>query len=385
MLSTQHPSYFQVHQMSAQGRGGVLSLPHGRALTPFFMPIATQAAVKTLSAIDLEKLGAEILLSNTYHLFLRPGVERLKEAGGLHGFMGWNKNILTDSGGFQIFSLGRRGGGTVRAPKITEKGVEFQSPIDGAVHFLSPEDVVNLQLEYGVDIQMQLDHFPGYPATREQVQESMERSIRWAERAKAAFTARVDWNAENRPRIFGIVQGGVYEDLRIASAKALGEIGFDGYAIGGLAVGEPEEEMYRVLDAVVPVLPQNAPRYLMGVGYLPQIAEAIRRGVDMFDCVIPTREARHGRLHLYRGLDDAGAPQVEIAHILNERWEKDDSILRVDSVFPELQRHTFSYLRHLMKTQEVLGLRLATMINLESYLRCLGDIRNVIALASKPE
>lgn len=419
---------FTLQQHSPDGiRRGFLHLPHGDVSTPFFMPIATKGAVKTLSALDLENLGAEIILSNTYHQFLRPGVELIKKAGGLHAFIGWKKPILTDSGGFQIFSLGKRGahgrGGQLSAPtdvgdapptniappRVTEEGVEFQSPLDGAKHFLTPEDAVQIQLDLGSDIIMVLDHLVGYPATREEAKEAMERSVRWAERSlnyfknhviarrpqadvaiqeesqgsgllRGVYTERSERtrNDVSRPLLFAIVQGGVYDDLRIECAKQLAAMDFDGFAIGGLAVGEPEEEMYRVLDLACPLLPVDKPRYLMGVGYPHQIAAAVARGVDMFDCVIPTREARHGRVYLKSKIinQKSGTTAREnVLNIFNEKFREDFTPISPDSRMPELRQHSLAYLRHLFVSGEVLGQRLATLNNLEVFLEMMRGMR----------
>lgn len=402
---------FELHHEDERGRQGVVHVPHGDIATPFFMPIATMGSVKGLSSVDMESLGAQILLSNTYHLLLRPGMGVMEKAGGLHRFMHWDKPILTDSGGFQIFSLGRRQEGgdgaagnaiRIRPPKVSEKGVSFQSPVDGTKHFLSPEDALHIQHVLGSDIMMQLDHVIGYPATRAQAEDAMERSLRWAQRSVAArgayhvsrYQSAKKQNPEQNLRslLFGIVQGGTYDDLRKRSVEELVKLDLDGYAIGGLAVGELEEEMYRVLELVTPLLPKNKPRYLMGVGYPHQIAEAVKRGVDMFDCVIPTREARHGRLwcasqiaHSKPTLSAEGLPinrKLQIANfqftsinVHNARYRDDFSPISTDALIPELREYSRAYLAHLFAVGDPLALRLATLNNIACYLRLMRSLR----------
>ncbi len=344
-------------------RKNKLNLNHGSVMTPFFMPIATKGAVKNLSGEDMEELGAQILLSNTYHLYLQPGHELIEKAGGLHKFMAWRKPILTDSGGYQVFSLSK-----IR--KLKEEGVEFQSHIDGSRHLLTPERSIEIQIALGVDIAMVLDECTPYPCGYEDARKSMELTLRWAGRCKEYF----DKNKKEGQKLFGIVQGSVYKDLRIECAKRLVEIGFDGYAIGGLAVGEPREEMYEVLDHVVDELPENKPRYLMGVGRPEEIVEAVKKGVDMFDCVIPTREARHGRLYQFTKNDPDG-DFYQTINVTNEKFKMDFSPINPDSKFSLLRDNSKAYLHHLLRTQEGLGFRLATLNNLEMYLELMRRIR----------
>ncbi len=351
--------------------------PHGELHTPFFMPIATKGVVKSLTTDDLEQVGAQIILSNTYHLYLRPGEEVLKSAGGLHDFMKWKKPILTDSGGYQVFSLGARrcrnpllpeslsraksrelvegeGEGDVFV-KVTDNGVEFRDHIAGMKHFFTPERVLEIQDAIGSDIRMVLDVCSEYPCSREKAEQDVERTLRWAERS-------IEYKQKNRGEyvLFAIVQGGMFKDLREQCARALVDMPFDGYAIGGVSVGEPWEEARKVLDWVIPLLPEDKPRYLMGVGKPEQMVESHEKGIDMFDCVIPTREARHGRLYI---------PSVAPISITNEQYKNDFSPINPHSQLEELQIYTKAYLRHLFISQEPLALRLATLNNLELYVR----------------
>src|SRR5690554_3150885 len=279
---------FELKSEAGQARRGALTFPRGTVQTPAFMPVGTYGTVKGMAPREIREIGAEIILGNTFHLMLRPGTEVVKAHGDLHGFMSWDGPILTDSGGFQVFSLGD-------LRKITEEGVSFRSPIDGSKVFLDPETAMRVQRELGADIVMIFDECTPYPATEQHARESMELSLRWAQRSRLA-------HGDNPAALFGIVQGGMYPNLRRESLARLVEIGFDGYAIGGLSVGEPKEEMLKVLDALQPELPVAAPRYLMGVGTPADIIEAVRRGVDMFDCVMPTRNARNGFLFTARGV-----------------------------------------------------------------------------------
>ncbi len=320
-----------------------------------FMPVGTQATVKTLSPADLAGLGVEIILSNTYHLYLRPGHELIREFGGLHGFMNWNRPVLTDSGGFQVFSL-------AELRKITEEGVTFQSHIDGgAKHFITPEVAIEIQEALGADIIMAFDECIPYPATRDYAQESLERTLRWARRCASA-------KRDAGQALFGIVQGGMYPDLRKRSAEALVDIGFDGYAVGGLSVGETKPVMYEMIEASVPALPEDRPRYLMGVGTPEDLLEGVERGMDMFDCVMPTRNGRNGTFFTSFGK----------VVIRNAQYERD--ALPID---PECGCYTcanFSraYLRHLFNAGEILALRLGTIHNLFFYLNLMRGIRSSI-------
>lgn len=340
---------------ASSARLGKIETSHGEIRTPVFMPVGTQATVKTLSPEDLYVIGAEIVLANTYHLFLRPGHELIREMGGLHRFMNWNRPILTDSGGFQVFSLaGLR--------KITEDGVKFQSHLDGGVkHFITPEDTVAIQEALGADIIMAFDECTPYPATRDYAQESLERTIRWAERCKKS-------KADTGQALFGIVQGGMYPDLRRRAAEALVEIGFDGYAIGGLSVGETKQMMYEMIEAVVPHLPEQSPRYLMGVGTPEDLLEAVERGIDMFDCVMPTRNARNGTFFTSTGK----------VVIRNAQYERDRGPIDPECGCYTCRNYSRAYLRHLFNAGEVLGLRLGTIHNLYFYLDLMRGIRQGI-------
>lgn len=340
----------------SQARLGKLKTAHGVLTTPFFMPIATKAAVKNLTTAEIKDLGSPILLSNTYHLYLTPGMEVMKAAGGLHKFMDWPGAILTDSGGFQVFSLSK-----IR--KILPSGVEFRSHLDGSKHLLTPKKVLEIQQIIGSDIAMILDVCPPSTASHEEVGEAVKITTKWAkmaekEIAKAKFGKQLH---------FAIIQGGVYQDLRLKSLAELAKLDFDGYAVGGLAVGETNEEMYQVLDYLAPAMPADKPRYLMGVGTPENIIEAVKRGVDMFDCVIPTREARHGRLYLRRGRN----LEYETINITNSKFKTDFSPIN-DS---NLKHYSKAYLHHLFKTGEPLAMRLATLNNLDFYLRLMESLR----------
>ncbi len=370
---------------------------HGVVATPFFMPIATRASVKTLDSADILNLGAEIILSNTYHLLLRPGMEVIKKAGGLHKFMNWPRAILTDSGGYQIFSLAKQ-------RKITEDGAIFRSHIDGRQFTLTPELALEIQKNLGSDIAMVLDVCAPYPASRKIVEEAVRLTTSWAERSKNYELKKSLSNSPFRKGreqlMFGIVQGGVYKDLRLKSAEELVEMNFDGYAVGGLAVGEPRAKMFKILEDVVPKLPADKPHYLMGVGQPEEIVEAVRRGIDMFDCVLPTRNARHGLIYIWssslRGARKATKQSPEIAalsrqggiarndkfyetlHITNEKFKKDFSPLDKNCSCPTCKNYSRAYLRHLFIANEPLAARLATIHNVHFYLELMGKIRKAI-------
>lgn len=341
---------------------------HGKLQTPFFMPIATRGAVKFLHNDDFKKLQNQILLSNAYHLYLKPGLEIIKKAGGLHKFMNWDKPILTDSGGYQVFSL-------AKMRKIEEKGVRFKSTYDGSEHFFTPEKVIEIQETLNSDIMMALDECPPYPCTYEYAKASQEMTTRWAARCKKYFQSSsgdsLSLRSKNpslrtRALLFGIVQGSVYKDLRIKSAKELVAMDFDGYAIGGLAVGEPIEEMYKILDIVCPLLPKDKPRYLMGVGQPEQILEAVKRGVDMFDCVLPTRNARHGFLYINSG----------ILRIKSEKYKEDFKPLDPACECATCKSgYTRAYIRHLFNVDEPLAMRLTSIHNLHFYLQLMQEIK----------
>lgn len=365
---------FKLHQTSPFGRRGTLETPHGTLETPFFMPIATKGAVKTLSSFDIEQLGSPIILSNTYHLWLRPGLELMKEFGGLHRFMDWKGAILTDSGGFQVFSLsGLR--------KLTEDGVQFQSHIDGAKLMLTPELCMQIQRAIGSDIVMVLDVCTELPATKEALTDALELTTRWAKRSKDEFERTREGSVNPGAKLFGIVQGGTDIELRKRSARELVEIGFDGYAIGGLSVGEPFEEACKVLEALDEILPKDKPRYFMGGAKPHEIVEYVKRGIDMFDCVLPTRNARHGQLYRFVH-DDLSKPDFyEAVQITNEKWKNSTEPIvilakaGIQAVYKELARYSLGYLRHLFTVDEMLGQRLATMNNVAFYLELMDKIR----------
>lgn len=361
----------------SKARVGKLNTLHGVIQTPFFMPIATRAAVKNLTPQDLKELGAEIILSNTYHLLLRPGMDIIKKIGGLHKFMAWDGPILTDSGGYQVFSL-------ANLRKIKEEGVEFKSEVDGAKILLTPEKVIEIQRILGSDIMMVLDECPPWPCHKKYAMKSLELTTRWAKRSKD-FLQKIMKSKKQKNKktnlIFGIVQGSTYKDLRLESVKKLIEIGFDGYAVGGLAVGEPREKMYQTLDYLVPSLPENKPHYLMGVGKPEEIVEAVKRGIDMFDCVIPTRNARHGLLYVFgnKKINFNRKSFYQTIRITNEQYKNDKLPLDSHCNCYTCQNYSRAYLRHLFMTKERLGLRLASLHNLAFYLDLMKKIREQIA------
>lgn len=361
----------------SNARIGKLRTAHGVIDTPFFMPIATRGAVKGITSAEVEKiLKSQIILSNTYHLLLNPGMDILKKAGGLHGFMQWPRPILTDSGGFQVFSLGK-------LRKITERGVKFKDPKNGQSWELTPENVIKYQNIIGSDIMMVLDECTEYPCSKKRARESMELSLRWAQRCKKAHKKLKD---QSRQLLFGIVQGSVYKDLRQECAEKLVEIGFDGYALGGVSVGATAHNSYEVLDWVFDNLPYDKPRYVMGMGTPEDIIESVKRGVDMFDCVIPTREGRHGRLFFWNRSSKSKAQnskqiqnfKYQNLNITNAKFKKDFSAINANSKIPELREYSKAYLHHLFKTNEVLGARLASLNNLEFYLDLMSEIRDNI-------
>ena len=345
---------FELLKTDGMARRGRLRLHHGVVETPIFMPVGTVGSVKTLVPEDLHAAGAQIILGNTYHLFLRPGMEVIKHFGGLHKFIGWDKPMLSDSGGFQIFSLGALN-------KLTEAGAEFQSHIDGQRFKLTPESAVEIQETLGTDIHMVLDECTPYPATRDQAKSSMERSMRWARRCR---------DAKSRAELaqFGIIQGGMYEDLRKASIEALTGIGFEGYAIGGLSVGEPKEDMHRITEWCTPLMPADKPRYLMGVGTPLDLVEGVARGIDMFDCVMPTRNGRNGTLFTSIGK----------VNIKNLKYRLDESPLDPACKCYTCANFTRGYLRHLFLSGEITGLRLLTLHNVSYYLDLMAELRNAI-------
>ena len=350
---------FDLLAKSGRARRGRLHFARGQVETPAFMPVGTYGTVKAMTPEELRGIGAEIILGNTFHLWLRPGVEIIQRHGDLHGFMHWDGPILTDSGGFQVFSLaGLR--------KISEEGVRFQSPVDGRTVHLDPETSMAVQYALGSDIVMIFDECTPYPASEVQARQSMELSLRWAGRSRRAHDAL---QGDDPAAVFGIVQGGKYPALREASAAGLMQIGFDGYAIGGLSVGEPEDERLRVLEATLPLLPQDRPRYLMGVGRPEDIVEAVARGVDMFDCVLPTRNARNG--HLFTQWGDV--------RIRNARYADDTRPIDPHCGCYTCRHYSRAYLRHLDKCNEMLGGRLNTLHNLHYYQQLMREIREAIA------
>jgi queuine tRNA-ribosyltransferase len=352
---------FTLEHVTPNGRSGLLQTPHGEVKTPFFMPVATAGAMKGITHDHLLELGAEIMLCNTYHLHLQPGDEIVNEAGGLHSFVNWKKPILTDSGGFQVFSL--RG-----ISKITEEGVKFQSHIDGRKLFIGPEESMRIQHHLGADIIMCFDHCPPSTANRREIQKAVDRTLRWAVECKRHHEALLKKHGR-KIALFGIVQGGLERDLREKCAEELIAIGFDGYAVGGLAVGETPEEMFGVLDAVCPLLPSDKLRYLMGVGKSDQLRIAVSKGIDMFDCVLPMREARHGNLYLSDGSK---------IRITGEKFARDHSVIDEHSPSRLSREHTKSYLRHLLHAGERLGETIACLQNLGMTLQTMRDIRATI-------
>ncbi|HEV7164232.1 MAG TPA: tRNA guanosine(34) transglycosylase Tgt [Gammaproteobacteria bacterium] len=352
---------FELLGESGLARRGRLTFVRGTVETPVFMPIGTYGTVKSVTPEELRSVGTEIILGNTFHLMLRPGTSIIRAHGDLHGFMHWEGPILTDSGGFQVWSL-------AELRKITEEGVSFQSPVNGDKVFLSPEDSIRIQHELGSDIIMVFDECTAYPATAEEARTSMELSLRWAKRSRAA-------HAKDHPSaLFGIVQGGMYADLRRESLAGLKEIGFDGYAVGGLSVGETEEERLAVLETVGPELPKDRPRYLMGVGTPEDLVQAVARGIDMFDCVLPTRNARNGHLYTSEG----------VVRIRNSTYQDDTRPLDPNCGCYTCRNYSRAYLRHLDKCGEMLGPRLATLHNLHYYHGLMAAMRGAIETGDFP-
>jgi len=349
---------FKLNATDGPARTGVISTPHGEIRTPAFMPVGTAGTVKAMLPENVRATGADIVLGNTYHLMLRPSAERVASLGGLHKFMNWPHPILTDSGGFQVMSLS-----TLR--KLTEEGVSFQSHIDGARHMLTPERSIEIQCLLGADIQMQLDECPAIPIEKEKARESLLLSVRWAERSKRAFEEK----SAPGQALFGIVQGANYDELRRESLEKLMEIGFPGYSIGGLAVGEGREEMFRVIEGLTPHMPKDKPRYLMGVGKPADIVGAMARGVDMFDCVLPTRAGRHGQAWTWEGP----------INIKNARFIDDPEPLDPASDCPASRDYSKAYLNHLFRAGEYLGPMLLTWHNLAFYQQLMAGMRAAIA------
>lgn len=347
---------FRLIRTDGAARRGEITTPHGRVQTPAFMPVGTQATVKALTPEDVERTGSEILLGNTYHLMLRPGAERIAALGGLHAFMNWSRPILTDSGGFQVMSLSA-------LRKIDEKAVTFRSHLDGAMVELSPERATEIQILLGADIIMQLDECVRLPATRDEIERAVKLSLRWAERCKRAFETAPQGRA-----LFGIVQGGDDAALRVESARALAEMDFQGYSIGGLAVGEPQDVMLSMIETVMPHLPAERPHYLMGVGTPDDLIEAVARGVDMFDCVMPTRNGRHGLAYTRFGP----------VNLKNARHAEDPRPLDDESDYPATRTYSRAYLHHLIKAGEMLGSMLISAINVAYYQSLMRGMRDAI-------
>jgi len=345
---------FSIHKTEGNARRGTLELAHGRVETPAFMPVGTYGTVKAMSPAELVGIDAHIVLGNTFHLWLRPGLDVIEAHGGLHRFMGWERPILTDSGGFQVFSLGA-------LRKLSEEGVAFQSPVNGDKLFLTPEESMRIQRVLNSDIVMIFDECTGYPATHDEAARSMRLSLRWAERSKRA-------HAGNSNALFGIVQGGMYEDLRDESTQALAAMDFDGYAVGGVSVGEPKDEMIRITRYSAPRLPAQKPRYLMGVGTPEDIVVAVQAGFDMFDCVMPTRNARNGWLFTSRG-------DVKIK---NARHRTDTGPLDPDCACYTCRNFSRAYLHHLHRANEILGARLNTLHNLHYYQDLMRGLRGAL-------
>lgn len=347
---------FTLKTTSGQARRGEITTAHGVIQTPIFMPVGTYGTVKGMTPRDLNEINAQIILGNTFHLWMRPGLDIMEKFGGLHQFMGWKGPILTDSGGFQVFSLGAM-------RKIKEEGVHFRSPVNGDKLFLTPEESMRIQTVLNSDIVMIFDECTPYPATHTEARLSMEMSMRWARRSRDSFDA-----LGNNNGLFGIVQGGMYEDLRDVSLQGLEDIGFDGYAIGGLSVGEPKDDMQRILAHTAPKLPQHKPRYLMGVGTPEDLVNAVGQGIDMFDCVMPTRNARNGWLFTRTG----------DIRIRNAKFRNDESPLDSTCTCYTCKNFSRAYLHHLDRSKEILGAHLNTMHNLHYYLELMREMREAI-------
>ncbi len=346
--------FFRIEKTSGKARAGILKTAHGDVPTPAFMPVGTLGTVKAMAPFELEQIGYKLILSNTYHLYLRPGVDVIEKGGGLHRFMGWKGAILTDSGGFQVYSL---------SPlfKITEEGVRFKSHIDGSEHFFSPEKVVEIQEKFGVDIAMQLDVCPPYPSDRETLREAVELTIKWAKRS-------LETRISSETHLFAIIQGGLEKELRLEHIKRVKDLPFDGFALGGYSVGEPPELMHSSLPQVVPALPEEKPRYLMGVGRPQDILRAIKEGIDMFDCVLPTRNGRNGQLFTWNGT----------MNMMNAIYKYDFSPPDPNCGCYLCQNFSRSYLRHLYRSNEILGARLGTWHNLYFYKQLVSQAREAI-------
>ncbi|OGE78226.1 MAG: hypothetical protein A2751_03660 [Candidatus Doudnabacteria bacterium RIFCSPHIGHO2_01_FULL_46_14] len=401
---------------NSQARLGIINTPHGQVKTPAFLPIGTRGSVKAVTSEELKFWGAEIILANTYHLWLRPGDALIKRAGGLHKFMGWDGPIFTDSGGYQVYSLGekitngpvkRQGDSCPILKNISEAGIEFRDELDGTLRILNPEESIQIQSNLGSDIAVVLDDVPGLPASEERLKTSLDMTLKWAERAKRHHEKITEASINPGQKLFGVVQGGDSEDMRKKSAMALQKIGFDGYGIGGLAIGAVADDpdiMYRVIEFTVPHLEENKPRHLLGVGYPEQIIKAVSLGMDTFDCVIPTRNARHGQLFVNRkspfpnpspqgrGIntdssilrreDKGGGGFYEVFNILNAGFKEDFTPVDSTCACYLCTHHNRAYLRHLFMSGEPLAIRLATMHNLRFYLDLMERIRRAIEFDS---
>jgi queuine tRNA-ribosyltransferase len=355
---------YELLKTDGRAKRGRFHTVHGTIETPVFMNVGTVAAIKgAVSTKDLEDIKCQVELSNTYHLHVRPGDELISKLGGLHKFMVWDKPILTDSGGFQVFSL-------AKLRKIKEEGVYFASHIDGRKIFMGPEESMQIQSNLASTIAMAFDECPPHPATRDYMHDSVDRTTRWLERCKIEMKRlnSLEHTINPKQMLFGINQGGTYEDIRIEHAKVISELDLDGYALGGLAVGESHDEMYRILEATVPHLPQNKPTYLMGVGTPENILESVERGVDFFDCVYPSRNGRHGHVYTDHGK----------MNLLNAKYQDDDRPINENCGCPTCQRYSRAYIRHLLKAKEMLGLRLAVLHNLYFYNTMMEEIRDAI-------
>ena len=342
----------------SRARAGILHTRQGDVETPVFMPVGTQATVKAVSPDELRAMGAGIILSNTYHLHVRPGEKLIGELGGLHKFMGWDRAILTDSGGFQVFSLSK-------LRRITEEGVHFQNHLDGTPTFIGPETSMQIQRDLGSDVVMAFDECPPFPCSYEEAEKSLALTTRWEGRSREWWRTQPE---EGRPLLFGIVQGSSYADLRERAARSLVEIGFDGYAVGGVSVGEPEPEMMKAVESSVPFLPESSPRYAMGLGTPPQLVEMVARGIDMFDCVLPTRIARNGTAFTAKGT----------LNLKNAPYTNDPMPIEEGCTCPACTTFSRAYLRHLVKAEEILGLRLISLHNLHFYLTLMRRMRSAI-------
>lgn len=357
----------------SQARSGVIQTAHGDVRTPVFLPIGTKGAIKAIAAEELRFWGAEMILANTYHLWQRPGDALIAKAGGLHQFMNWKGAIFTDSGGFQVFSLGKM-------VKVTDAGVKFHSDLDGSIHVLSPELSVQIQANLGSDIALVLDEFPGFPATKKQAEQSVKRTTEWAKRALAQHKKLLDHAINPGQKFWGIVQGSTFKNLRKQSAEEIQALGFDGLCIGGVAVGEPPEIMYEATSNTVTYCSEALPRHLLGVGTPEQIVKAVALGIDSFDCVIPTREARHGKFYVnLKPQDGCGYYTLNID---NKKFQDDFSPVDDTCSCYGCKNYTKAYIRHLFASEEPLGIRLATMHNLRFYLSLMDNIRNKIESGS---